>query len=379
VRFAPASRWLGACCALAASPAAARAQVAATLDAGASYVQYDGFIGSGATSLTPSVQYRTSHASLGARGTVLVFESGNTSLEGVLTGDGFSPAVGAARLEVAGEAGASTYSSFAKFAHTIAQVRLHLMNARRGVWGGPLAGHIVTGSAGRAVHGVEGGLWVRTGAATLSATASRTEVGDTAFSDLDGRLGWRRGDWDVEGSIGTRFASRGGGEGGYGDLSATYQLIPRLGVVVAGGRYPSDPVRGSIPGSFFTVGFRVTAPGVAEERPVAVVWGVGAAALGGRPTPAGGAVLVVVQLDSLLVLTIRAPGAHRIELMGDFTDWQPVPLATAGDGRFQYGVHLAPGVYRFDVRLDGGPWIVPAGAESAPDEFGGRAGTLVVP
>jgi hypothetical protein len=36
-------------------------------------------------------------------------------------------------------------------------------------------------------------------------------------------------------------------------------------------------------------------------------------------------------------------------------------------------------MYRFNVRLDRGPWSVPAGVPAADDEFGSSVGVLVVP
>jgi hypothetical protein len=39
---------------------------------------------------------------------------------------------------------------------------------------------------------------------------------------------------------------------------------------------------------------------------------------------------------------------------------------------------LAPGVHRLNVRLDGGEWVVPAGARPEPGEFGGAVGVIVL-
>jgi hypothetical protein len=41
-------------------------------------------------------------------------------------------------------------------------------------------------------------------------------------------------------------------------------------------------------------------------------------------------------------------------------------------------VELSPGVHHLNVRLDGGPWLVPAGAFAVDDGFGGHVGLIVV-
>lgn len=369
---------LSAACAVArAVPCAA--QVEAALDAGASLVKYEGFLASGAVALTPSVVWQPAHAALAARGTVLVFESGNTSLEGLLSGGAFSRPFGPVRVEVAAEAGASTYASSARFAHTLARLRVHLLGRGVGVWAGPIAGRASRGRSGSFAWGTSAGWWMRRGVAVLGASATRQAIGDTTYSDLEARLRWRRGALDLEGAAGARVASHGGGHGAYGDLSASLRLSEGLALVVAGSRYPSDPVRGSVSGSFVTVGVRL-APRP-SRRPVTLrpASALPAPADGADAVGLAGARMSVELLEGLAVLVVRAAGARTVEVTGDFTDWQPLPLLAAGAGRYELAVRLPSGLHRFNLRLDGGTWGVPQGVSAAPDEFGGSAGVLVVP
>ena len=49
-----------------------------------------------------------------------------------------------------------------------------------------------------------------------------------------------------------------------------------------------------------------------------------------------------------------------------------------GAGTWEARLPLAPGVYRVNLRVDGGPWIVPPGLPSVVDEFGGAVGILTI-
>lgn len=82
--------------------------------------------------------------------------------------------------------------------------------------------------------------------------------------------------------------------------------------------------------------------------------------------------------DDSLVLRVRAPGAARVELMADFTQWEPVELVPEG-GAFVRRLKLAPGVYHALVRVDGGDWKPAANTPAVDDDLGGRVGLVVVP
>lgn len=79
--------------------------------------------------------------------------------------------------------------------------------------------------------------------------------------------------------------------------------------------------------------------------------------------------------------TLRADvaGASRVELAGDFSDWDPIPLARVRAGDWAVDVSVRSGVHQLAMRVDGGPWRVPAGLASVTDEFGGVSGVLIVP
>jgi len=379
VRGPAALRLLPSAALLLAAAAPCAAQVDASLDAAASVVKYDGYLVSSAVSLSPAVAWQSARTILAARGSFLLFESGNTSIQGLLSAATWSPALGRFRVEAGGEAGASAYAGFARFAHALGRVRLHAMGQRYGAWAGPLAGGLSRGSGSDGVAGASAGAWLRFAGGGVEASWTRLTVGDTAFSDVVGRARWRAGAFDMAATAGTRVGSRGGGTGLYGDVSLTARVADWLALVLAGGTYPSDPVRGSIPGRYLAAGVRLAPRAPPRTAVIAQVGPTPRSDARGPGALVDRARVTVERVDGVAVLVVRVTGAYRIEVMGDFTDWRAVPLAASGSDRYRYAIALAPGMYRFNLRLDGGPWGVPLGAGRATDEFGGSVGVLVVP
>src|SRR5204863_509897 len=69
----------------------AGAQATGNVDVAVSTVRYDGFLPSGAASLTPAVSWERPGATITARGTYLRFESGRRSLHGILAASVLTP------------------------------------------------------------------------------------------------------------------------------------------------------------------------------------------------------------------------------------------------------------------------------------------------
>jgi hypothetical protein len=139
-----------------------------------------------------------------------------------------------------------------------------------------------------------------------------------------------------------------------GVVASTGHSLPQFGLAVPGARYGTIGVRlafGARPR-----GVRLPAPQRTEET----------------------SAVPRLVLAPARRLAIVGPPADRAEVMGDFTDWEPRPLVAAGEGRWMLGEALSPGVHQLNVRFDGGPWLVPAGAAAVDDGFGGRVGLFVV-
>src|SRR5437870_9774039 len=54
--------------------------------------------------------------------------------------------------------------------------------------------------------------------------------------------------------------SRGAGHGVYGEASTTFTLGERTALLISGGRYPTDPVSGSVAGRYLSAGLRLRTP-----------------------------------------------------------------------------------------------------------------------
>jgi hypothetical protein len=126
-------------------------------------------------------------------------------------------------------------------------------------------------------------------------------------------------------------------------------------------RQPPDWVRGADAAQWVAVGMRFL-----ERRP--------STARAERVRP----IITVQAEDGQRRVRVVAPGAHRVELMADFTEWAAVSLATGHDA-FEGTFALEPGTHRVVVRIDGGAWRAAANTPAVDDDLGGRVGLLVVP
>ena len=293
------------------------------------------------------------------------------------------------RGEIGGEVGAllasATPSSSSYASSSIASLRLLRPIDRGGVWLRG-SGNLSTREAG-ALWGraVDAGGWWRRSNAQLVASVTRewsvaqlfTGPGRTGFVGvvpvhyLEGNLGARveRDDatLDVSGTVRRDPGAEHLVESGF-SATATLWRTSNQAFVVSVARQLPDFVRGAEAANSVTVGMRLNEPSpalaIAMRTPPTVL--VAAPEL----DPSGDA--------TRRTLLVRAPAARRVEVMGDFTNWEPVSLTLTGDV-FGGSFVLTPGSHRLVLRMDGGPWRPAANTPAVDDDFGGRVGLLVVP
>jgi hypothetical protein len=188
------------------------------------------------------------------------------------------------------------------------------------------------------------------------------------WAETEAGLSWDGRRLSAAVAVGARLASRGVPSGTWGSGTLAVRLTSPLSLVVgagtaSGGRFALDGEH-----RFVTLGFRVR-PQFAPAMPDA------------RATPAA-ATISGLSVDSLggnrYELSVVAPRARRVEISGDFTNWKPLTLTRAGDGRWTATLALSAGTHRLNARIDGGSWIVPPGLTTMSDDFAGEVGLLVI-
>jgi hypothetical protein len=344
-------------------------------------VHYDDFLPSAAASLGSTVAVQARSAALRARASYLLFETGNSTWQAALAGAYFTRRIGPARPELWAAVGGSRYVNFPSFWHAIGGTRFHFGIERGTVWVDGSVGRTAFGTATRPVAIVGAGVWTRRYGPTVTLATSYVRVGDTTYSDLQGTARVRRGAVELDGVLGARLWSSGGGRGVYADGTVAVPLSSAAALVLAGGRYPTDPTRGTISGNYMSAGLRVRMPTPGRRPAPRTPEPLFTTSGPGSPRENGTEAQLEVHPEraGAVRLLVRAPNATHVELAGDFTDWRPLALTPAGPGRWEAALHIAPGVHHINVRLDRGPWFAPGGTARATDDYGGEIGIFVVP
>jgi 1,4-alpha-glucan branching enzyme len=85
--------------------------------------------------------------------------------------------------------------------------------------------------------------------------------------------------------------------------------------------------------------------------------------------------------DVLVRFELIAPEAQSVNLVGDFSDWDPHRFAmkdATGEGNWQIAIRLKKGqVYTYNFLMDGQQWIAdPNSLRQVDDGFGGKNSVL---
>jgi hypothetical protein len=100
------------------------------------------------------------------------------------------------------------------------------------------------------------------------------------------------------------------------------------------------------------------------------------------PVAASGATVATFDVrsagESQQTLLVRVGGVERVEVMGDFTAWEPKLLTRIGRDRWEITLPITPGIHQINIRVDNGKWRPPPGTPTMRDGFNGEVGILVV-
>jgi hypothetical protein len=191
----------------------------------------------------------------------------------------------------------------------------------------------------------------------ISVREERGTVADTAQTDRMAGVSFVGSRVSLGGSVGERVVA--GVRAPHGSAWTSVPFGGAMALDVAAGRYPANRLTGIPAGTFASAGISMKIGHRTPSLPKPA---------GVSPTPSG-----------LTRLTIAAPGAHRVELAGDFNTWTFVPARRSLNDVWYVDLRIPAGEYRYAFRVDGGAWRIPDGARAAEDEFGGKSAWLVVP
>lgn len=378
------------------APLAAQGRVGASVDVNAARVTFDDFLPSAVYTVAPYVRAGAGLLDVAGRGAFSRFESGNRASTLGAAASLRTPEWRGWRAELAGDVARLDYDLAPRIVTADATGRLlHSIGPAAVAFGFSLGltddtaavRNVRSGAVtllGRAL-GTALSLEVagrRIGAALVPAERAGT-VDDVYTPPVqwgDARLDarWERSRVRFGVAAGTRF--------GYdpdvqpwAEATTTIRLARELAAVASFGRELSDPVRRAPGGLYAVLGLR-WATRTSGALPVA------RARSGADRILPGTAIAepVVGRIETRhgrasSTVRIWAPGARKVELMGDFTDWEPVLLARVGNWWLVTVPRMGAGPQRVNVRIDGGAWGVPSGVPVLRDDFDGASGVLIVP
>ena len=357
------------------SSAPLAAQRILSVDLSGAQVRYADTLSTSLFAVTPSLQLTSSRAELSGSATLSQLRTGGWSAQGALAGSWFTRRRGALMGDLGATAGGSAHRDGTHTGQALASARAHLIGTRTGGWFGLAAGGSWSGDDWHLVRQAEIAGWARSANSSAVLALSPTVVTDSIqFVDAVLALDWKRRAVELGALAGYRAGDRspvlGGTNKVWGSASLAFWLTERTALVAAGGTYPVDLTQGFPGGRFFTVALRMRTPRRPADPPPDSV-----------SAPAAALPLsfeVIADSGHTRTLRVHAPGAHSVEVTGDFTNWQALPFQSGTNGWWTVTVQIAPGTYQLNLRVDGGPLLVPPGLAAVTDEFGGKVGILQV-
>jgi len=312
------------------------------------------------------------------------FSAGGWSGQAILSGSRFFRSERPLFAELAGLAGGSTHNDGSRTGEAVANGRLHYPRGQGELFVGAGVGRTWDGDTWRTLLLGEAGVALGMSDRNVLVTLRPAVINDsTRYADLQTALAWKTPGADLSAVVGVRFGDQlttlNSSARSWASVSASRQLSSRIAINLSGGTYPIDPTQGFPGGRFISIAMRLNtsrrraaAPATIQPPEMSV----------DSATPLATATAFDVRRDPAgkIVFRVTAPGATRVELNGDFTNWIPLPLTADPviPGQWSIAMPISPGKYQMNIRVNGDKWIVPPGLLSMLDEFGGAVGLLIV-
>jgi hypothetical protein len=375
------------------APSQAQAQVVGQVDAGSGTMHLGSETPLGIVRVAPSLQVNTSPFVLSVEGDF----AGHTE-HGWQTNSHLRAAVrqrlfGLLEVRLGVDGGVSRTRWGRSAGGWLGEGRLQLGGDHRGFAIGVGSGHTFTRGNTQPLSRIEAGAWSRFGRIDLGFWLKRTGLaapgeeptddripGDSLgvgeggrrtlqdhYTDLEATIGWSRGNLAFEAGAGRRFGKA--VRFGSWHVRALYQVTSRVALVASSGQFPVDVVSGLPSGGFTTLSMRFnlrSSPPAPKVRDLA------------RGRADGQSFSAAAADNGTHLISVRVPRASVVEMMGDFTDWTAVLLVPDDEDMWRLRMRIPAGTHEVNLRIDGGPWEVPAGLTSVDDGLGGRVGIFTL-
>ena len=357
------------------------AQASGSIDLGTAILHQPSIGSSGVLTAAGELSYLGSAGELSANGVAARTPNDLYTGQGVLRAARYASPFHQARWELAATGSVYGVSGLAPSFGGQLLGREHVGGLRGGGFVGVTAGTVGQGGVWQRVLGGQGGGFLRLGSRytdELSVALAYTDATSAGFGPAT-RYADVFGYWDHQDGIvdllvggGARASTAGSlGTSGWASGSATLWMTPRMAIVLSTGRALADVTRAVPSVRYLSFALRfgqqhASSPIILPAHRQDLDHETGYLDVRGVD-------------DSTRVITIRADSASTVELMADFTDWEPVALTRVPNGRWSLTRPVAAGVHHVAIRIDGGPWLPPPNLTKAPDDFGGQIGLLAVP
>jgi len=356
-----------------------------TLDAGATGIQYADSISTIAATVSPAIRIESRRATLGVAGSISELGTNAWTAQAALDASMFTPSIAALRGELAGSAGGSAHEDGTRTGQLEAVGRVHLMRDAWGLWAGGGGGRAWDGTSGHALVLGDAGAWLHQGAITAVLSATPTAVDDSLrYTDLGFAVHWTAARGEIGATVGAR-AGHGliAGSTSWGTVGGVVWLTSHLGVVASAGAYPPDVAQGFPNGRYVSLALRLDnqrrwrgpVAGIARSRENESDRRDSTLDMGRADQEE----FVTESSGEVRTIRVRVPGAKRVELSSDMTNWTPMALTPAGNGWWTTVLTVQAGAHQVSLRVDGGQWQAPPGLVAVTDESGGAAGVWNAP
>lgn len=365
-----------------------RAQtVTSSVDLTAANTHYGDTFSGSSFAVSPALHVDTPLSTFDAGATYSTL-AGTWSAQGNAGASLYTPRVSSFMGEFAGYTGGSANGDGTHTGIFSGMLRAHVLNQTAGAWLGAGGGRVWDGTLWRNLIQGEAGAWTNIPYGTLSAVVTPSKLGDTIkYTDAEGTLSVFHDRAGVDVDAGFRTGSSlpivGGGAKVWGSANVSYWITRSVALIVGAGTYPVNVGQGFPGGRYISAGIRIgRIPGWRSSdssledvapRPITDV------AIDNSPSASATRELITRFFPGKTTLSVNVPGATRVEVAGDFSNWDPVSLTKGADGRWSTTLPLKPGIYEMNLRVNGGRWTTPPGLPSKNDEFGQSVGLLIVP